>query len=236
MTRRKIKANVPKSRKDDLDPDKDKFVTETLSIAEWAYERRRPIALVLGFALVASLLGIGLDYLQENEFIANAKYRELNAVSHKTAHNELSGLMSKGLVRQVGQGRTTRYTLISNEKYIEKGEGSGNIDSKGYENEKKPEEFFEDLAEELPEEIEPQSYDVPDFPDNDSQEEDISEVSLNTERHFSEKEQDNLFGESLFDDSNRVISKTDIRTSNDYEHMEAHINKNGNDTLVYSEE
>ncbi|MCP4197254.1 MAG: tetratricopeptide repeat protein [Proteobacteria bacterium] len=65
MTRRKIKANAPKSRKDDLNPDKDKFITETMSILEWTYSRRRPIALVLGFALIAALLGIGLDHVQE---------------------------------------------------------------------------------------------------------------------------------------------------------------------------
>jgi tetratricopeptide (TPR) repeat protein len=66
VTRRKIKANAPKSRKDDLDPNKDKFITETMSVMEWTYSRRRAIALVLGFALVAALAGIGLDYVQEN--------------------------------------------------------------------------------------------------------------------------------------------------------------------------
>ncbi len=66
MPRRKIKADAPKSRKEDLDPNKDKFITETMSVMEWTYSRRRPIALVLGFALVAALAGIGLDYVQEN--------------------------------------------------------------------------------------------------------------------------------------------------------------------------
>jgi tetratricopeptide (TPR) repeat protein len=66
VTRRKIKATAPKSRKDDLDPDKDKFVIETMSIMEWTYARRRPIALVLGFALVAALAGIGLDRVQQS--------------------------------------------------------------------------------------------------------------------------------------------------------------------------
>jgi tetratricopeptide (TPR) repeat protein len=65
VTRKKIKATGQKSRKDDLDPNKDKFITETMSVMEWTYSRRRPIALVLGFALVAALLGIGLDYVQE---------------------------------------------------------------------------------------------------------------------------------------------------------------------------
>jgi predicted HTH transcriptional regulator len=56
-----------------------------------------------------------LDYLKTNHIVTNAKYREINAVSHKTAHNELSELIKRGLIRQVGQGRTTSYVLMDSE-------------------------------------------------------------------------------------------------------------------------
>lgn len=62
-----------------------------------------------------------LDFLQKNQEISNAQYRELNAVSHKTAHNELTDLIRKGLLLQIGQGRTTRYVMNSEanrEKYV----------------------------------------------------------------------------------------------------------------------
>lgn len=61
-----------------------------------------------------------LDYLQKNSEIQNSQYRELNEVSHKTAHNELTDLIRKGLLLQIGQGRTTRYVMnteANREKY-----------------------------------------------------------------------------------------------------------------------
>lgn len=69
-----------------------------------------------------------LDFLQKNPDISNAQYRELNAVSHKTAHNELTDLIRKGLLIQVGQGRTTKYVLNSEanrEKYVNNKEEQG---------------------------------------------------------------------------------------------------------------
>lgn len=56
-----------------------------------------------------------LDFLQKNSTITNSQYREINSVSHKTAHNELTDLIRKGLVIQVGQGRTTHYMLNTEE-------------------------------------------------------------------------------------------------------------------------
>ena len=55
-----------------------------------------------------------LDYLEENSEIANSQYRELNSVSYKTAHNELSDLVSKKMLAQVGQARNTKYILQKN--------------------------------------------------------------------------------------------------------------------------
>ncbi|GBR75907.1 hypothetical protein NO2_0535 [Candidatus Termititenax persephonae] len=52
-----------------------------------------------------------LEYLKTNDGITNMQYRELNSVSYKTAHNELSALVEKKNLAQVGQGRTTKYVL-----------------------------------------------------------------------------------------------------------------------------
>ena len=54
-----------------------------------------------------------LAFLNENNEITNTIYRELNGVSHKTAHNELAHLVKTGILRKEGQGRTTKYCLIS---------------------------------------------------------------------------------------------------------------------------
>ncbi len=54
-----------------------------------------------------------LAFIKENTEITNSQYRDLNGVSHKTAHNELSHLVKTGVLRQEGQGRTTKYCLNS---------------------------------------------------------------------------------------------------------------------------
>lgn len=55
-----------------------------------------------------------LDYLENNPDITNSKYREINEVSYKTAHNELSDLVDKKMLGQIGQARTTKYVLYKN--------------------------------------------------------------------------------------------------------------------------
>jgi predicted HTH transcriptional regulator len=81
-----------------------------------------------------------LDYLKVSHIITNAKYRELNAVSHKTAHNELSDLVRKGQARQVGQGRTTSYVLTTSDitspiiTQPEVGQGDDSMDTESPEN------------------------------------------------------------------------------------------------------
>jgi tetratricopeptide (TPR) repeat protein len=79
VARRKIKQTEKTKRKDDLDPAKDEFVTKTISILDWAYERRRPIALVLGLALLAAIVGIIVDSIM------------------KKSANEASAALSQGL-------------------------------------------------------------------------------------------------------------------------------------------
>ncbi|MDR1452415.1 MAG: hypothetical protein LBJ25_00360 [Candidatus Margulisbacteria bacterium] len=59
-----------------------------------------------------------LKYLEERADITNIQYRELNGVSYKTAHNELSDLVAKNQLVQVGQGRTTKYVLAKNGDYL----------------------------------------------------------------------------------------------------------------------
>ncbi len=66
MARRKIKITDQKNRKDDLDPSKDQFIDKTLTIFDWAYDRRRPIALILGIGLMAVVLGIVADRMVES--------------------------------------------------------------------------------------------------------------------------------------------------------------------------
>jgi len=55
-----------------------------------------------------------LEYLKKHPDISNLLYRELNSVSYKTAHNELSDLTAKKILAQVGQARNTKYVLYKN--------------------------------------------------------------------------------------------------------------------------
>jgi len=52
---------------------------------------------------------IALQYTFGKGFITNRIYREINEVSHKTAHLDLNDLIQKGLLISTGKGRSTRY-------------------------------------------------------------------------------------------------------------------------------
>lgn len=52
-----------------------------------------------------------LKYLKENKSIKNKIYRKIGAVSHKTAHIELTEMLQYGLIRSQGNGRSTHYVL-----------------------------------------------------------------------------------------------------------------------------
>jgi|GEM_PF-1557455 len=54
-----------------------------------------------------------LDYMGQYYQIQNKKYRALYAVSHKTAHLELTDMLNKGLIAVRGSGRSTHYILNS---------------------------------------------------------------------------------------------------------------------------
>lgn len=54
-----------------------------------------------------------LDYMGQHYQIQNKKYRTLYAVSHKTAHLELTDMLNKGLIEVRGSGRSTHYILNS---------------------------------------------------------------------------------------------------------------------------
>jgi tetratricopeptide (TPR) repeat protein len=56
VSQRKIKSTEKRSQ--ELDPSQDGFISKTTSILDWAYERRRPIGLLIAVALVGSVSGI----------------------------------------------------------------------------------------------------------------------------------------------------------------------------------
>ena len=52
-----------------------------------------------------------INFLQVNESIKNKEYREIFGVSHKTAHIELSDLLTRSFLAVEGAGRSTCYRL-----------------------------------------------------------------------------------------------------------------------------
>ncbi len=74
MARKKIKSKEKPNRKDDLDPDKDQFVTNTMSTLDWAYDRRRPIALALGVALLAAVAAIAVNTALESSKAEESRF------------------------------------------------------------------------------------------------------------------------------------------------------------------
>ncbi len=65
MARRKISATDKPNRKAELDPANDQFVDKTMSLLDWAYERRRPIIALFGAALIAAIAGIVVHMMLE---------------------------------------------------------------------------------------------------------------------------------------------------------------------------
>ncbi|MFO8072991.1 MAG: hypothetical protein R6V85_14045 [Polyangia bacterium] len=65
MARKKIKSEKPR-RKDDLDPNKDEFITRSMSYLDWAVERRRQIGAVLGLALLVAVVAILVNHFVES--------------------------------------------------------------------------------------------------------------------------------------------------------------------------
>lgn len=52
-----------------------------------------------------------INYLKKRPFIKNKRYRSMFDISHKTAHLELSEMVSMGILRIEGSGRSTSYAL-----------------------------------------------------------------------------------------------------------------------------
>jgi predicted HTH transcriptional regulator len=63
--------------------------------------KHNPYPLILNLFILSSF---------SKGFITNKIYREINEVSHKTAHIDLEDLMQKGLLITTGKGRATKYT------------------------------------------------------------------------------------------------------------------------------
>ncbi len=53
-----------------------------------------------------------LEYVQQKGKITNREYRKLNKVSQDTAHRDLSEMVTKGILKVQGQGRTVFYLMI----------------------------------------------------------------------------------------------------------------------------
>jgi tetratricopeptide (TPR) repeat protein len=72
VARLKIKKEGNK-RRDNLDPSQDEFITKTVSVADWAYERRRPIALAIGLALAIAIIVIVVQRVSAANAAENSK-------------------------------------------------------------------------------------------------------------------------------------------------------------------
>ena len=53
----------------------------------------------------------GVLYVKEKGKITNKEYQEINAVSNKTAYIELSDLVKREILVNIGSGRTLAYIL-----------------------------------------------------------------------------------------------------------------------------
>lgn len=59
-----------------------------------------------------------LQFIIDHGEITNTEYRNINQVSHKTAHNELAELVMKNIIQHEGQGRSTKYLLSTGQERI----------------------------------------------------------------------------------------------------------------------
>jgi tetratricopeptide (TPR) repeat protein len=55
------------SKKQDLDPTRDEFITKTSSVFDWAYDHRRPLGLLIILALLAAVGGIVFSHFSEKK-------------------------------------------------------------------------------------------------------------------------------------------------------------------------
>jgi len=159
-----------------------------------------------------------LHYLEEHTEITNSIYRDLNSVSHKTAHNELAHLVKEGVIKQVGQGRTTHYILNSEEN-------SSN------------DQLDEVTQEEKEESVELNNVDI-----SEKEESANSNIFELDQSIFTSKEPEigspSLFGEDIHETLNKdnpKISITEIRKANSNNHMSDHFNNNNIDPVSVEE-
>jgi hypothetical protein len=72
VTRKKIKTDKPR-RKDDLDPNKDEFITRSMSYLDWVVERRRQIGAALGLALLVAVVAIAVNHFVESSHAESSR-------------------------------------------------------------------------------------------------------------------------------------------------------------------
>lgn len=68
-----------------------------------------------------TVIAIRMDYVREHGRITNRAYRELTDLSDEAAGREIAGLLDRGLLEQVGKGRSTA-NVLKNELAIPEGE------------------------------------------------------------------------------------------------------------------
>lgn len=170
-----------------------------------------------------------LEFLKNNNDITNSQYRTINAVSHKTAHNELSYLVKSGLLRSVGQGRSTKYVLASSAE----GTGNNEISAVVSNHEESIETEDQNNDEIISENTINNTNNFAEITNDDQ------EIVSESEADEPEKEEDPIRLTDFKDDNgqpslfdlagelevqNKNSSKTDIRKAFDIDHMEQHVN------------
>jgi ATP-dependent DNA helicase RecG len=54
-----------------------------------------------------------IEYLENNTYITNTKYREINDISKALASEELSFMVKQLIINKIGNGRSTKYILVN---------------------------------------------------------------------------------------------------------------------------
>jgi len=179
-----------------------------------------------------------LEFIKKQGSLTNTNYRDINSVSHKTAHNELSRLNKMGLIHQIGTGRKTKYMLADGDFTIESDDENGKESDKTHNENQSSDDIidlnaksaavaisdkptvvdFKALKEELDNEIEDVIEEIEEeaeqIKNSDPKAED-TEPPLPENKDYESKIQ-NLFGEdidSLISKENPTVTITDVRKS-----------------------
>ncbi len=56
----------------------------------------------------------GFNHIEKNKSITSSKYAEINDIAKRTARKDLSDMANKGVIKKVGEGKSTRYVSCRN--------------------------------------------------------------------------------------------------------------------------